>query len=317
MTHTIVLDTDTAADDCFALLACLLHPDADLRAVTVVAGNVGFDQQLQNALITIEQAGRSGQVPVHPGCRAPLVREWVSAEYVHADGKGGHPWPPPAQQAETEHAVPALVRLAAEHAGELEIVCIGPLTNIAAALAVDRDLPRKVKRLFVMGGSNNWRGNITPAAEYNFYVDPEAARAVLQAGFEVTIVDWALTVRQAVFDAGELARIEALGTPLSRFFGVVNGPTLEFDLSVGIHGSTHPDLLTALVLLRPDLVRRSGRYRVDVETQGETTRGYSVFDWGVFDQPPNATVVEEIDHDAFLDTVVELLRTETTGEPHE
>lgn len=314
MIHTIVLDTDTAADDCFALLACLLHPEADLRAVTVVAGNVGFDQQLQNALITIEQAGRGGRVPVHPGARAPLVREWASAEYVHADGKGGHSWPIPTHQPEPEHAVPALVRLADEHAGELEIVCIGPLTNIAAALAVDRDLPRKVKNLHIMGGSNNWRGNITPAAEYNFYVDPEAARAVLRAGFEVTIVDWALTVRQAVFSSQELERIEALGTSLSRFFGVVNAPTLEFDLSVGIAGSTHPDLLTALVLLRPDLVRRSARYFVDVETQGETTRGYSVFDWGVFDRPANATVVEEIDHEAFFDAVAALLRTDPTGE---
>lgn len=303
----LVLDTDTAADDCFALLACLKHPRAALAAVTVVAGNVGFDQQLQNALITIETAGRGGQVPVHPGARAPLVRPWVSAEYVHGDGKGEQSWPAPTHRAETEHAVLALLRLADQHAGALDLVCIGPLTNVATALAVDRDLPAKVRHLYVMGGSNNWRGNITPAAEYNFYVDPEAARAVLSAGFDTTIVDWSLTVRQAVFNDDELAAIADLDTPLSRFFTAVNQPTLRFDRSVGISGSTHPDLLTALALLEPDLVVRTGRYHVDVETAGELTRGYSAFDWGVFGREPNATVVEEIDHAAFYRAVVALL----------
>jgi purine nucleosidase len=307
MPRTIVLDTDTAADDCFALLACLLHPEADLRAVTVVAGNVDFTQQVENALITIEQAGRGGEVPVYPGCRSPLVRDWVSAEDVHLDGKGGHSWPVPTQRPEPEHAAAALVRLAREHAGSLDVVCIGPLTNIAAALALDPDLPREVRSLAIMGGSNNCRGNITPAAEYNFYVDPEAARAVLRAGFEVTIVDWGLTVSQALFDDDQVGRLAEIGTPLSRFFGIVNGPTLAFNKKTGIDGSTHPDLLTALLLLRPDLVRRTAKYFVDVETQGELTRGYSVFDWGIFEHPPNATVVEEIDRDGFFAAVVDLL----------
>lgn len=306
----LVLDTDTAADDCFALLACLRHPAADLAAVTVVAGNVAFDQQLVNALLTIDAAGRTGQVPVHPGCRAPLMRPWVSAEYVHADGRGGQEWPAPQGQASAEHAVPALLRLADAHAGELDLVCIGPLTNVATALAVDRDLPRKVRQMYVMGGSNNWRGNITPAAEYNFYVDPEAAHAVLAAGFPLTIIDWRLTVEQAVFDDEELAGLKRLDTPLSRFFTTVNQPTLRFDRSVGINGSTHPDLLTALVALEPSLVRRTGRYHVTVETAGELTRGYSMFDWGAFGRQPNATVVEEIDHPAFYAAVRRLLAAE-------
>lgn len=305
--RAIVLDTDTAADDCFALLACLLHPAADLKAVTVVAGNVSFEQQLHNALITIEQCGRGGEVPVHPGCTESLLRGWTSAEYVHGDGKGRHPWPEPRQQPEAEHAVTALLRLAEEHHGELDLVCIGPLTNVAAALVLDRHLPEKIRSLYVMGGSNNGRGNITPAAEYNFYVDPEAARAVLGAGFPVTIVDWVLTLRQAVFSAEQLEEIAALNTPLSRFFGIVNAPTLEFDRSVGISGSTHPDLLTALALLEPSIVTRTGRYFVEVETSDGPARGYSVFDWGVFGREANASVVEEIDEKAFFAAVVELL----------
>jgi purine nucleosidase len=309
----LVLDTDTAADDCFALLACLCHPAADLAAVTVVAGNVSFDRQLHNALLTMDVADRTGAVPVHPGARAPLARPWVSAEYVHADGVGGHDWPAPRGQVSGEHAVNALLRLADAHAGQLDLVCIGPLTNVATALAIDRALPAKIRHLYVMGGSNNWRGNITPAAEYNFYVDPEAARAVLAAGFQLTIVDWRLTVAQAVFDDGELAALAALDTPRSRFFTTVNQPTLRFDRSVGIAGSTHPDLLTALIALDPALVVRSGRYHVDVETAGELTRGYSVFDWGVFGHEPNATVVEEIDHDAFYTAVRTLLAGPVPG----
>ncbi|MDA8291790.1 MAG: nucleoside hydrolase [Actinomycetota bacterium] len=307
--RAIVLDTDTAADDCFALLACLLHPAADLKAVTVVAGNVGFDQQLENALITIEQCGRSGEVPVHPGCTESLVRGWTSAENVHGDGKGHHEWPAPAQRPESEHAALALVRLAEEHRGELDLVCIGPLTNVATALAIDRRLPEKIRSLYVMGGSNNGRGNITPSAEYNFYVDPEAARAALRAGFSVTVVDWVLTLRQAVFGAEQLEEIAALDTPLSRFFGIVNTPTLEFDRSVGIEGSTHPDLLTALALLEPSIVVRTSRYFLDVDTADGPSRGYSTFDWGVFGREPNADVVEEIDEGAFFERVKGLLCT--------
>ncbi|MDA8313086.1 MAG: nucleoside hydrolase [Actinomycetota bacterium] len=303
----VVLDTDTAADDCFALLACLLHPAADLKAVTVVAGNVSFQQQVENALITIDQSGRGGEVPVFAGCTAPLTRPWRSAAHVHGDGKGGHTWRRPRQRVEKDHAVNAIVTLAERCRGELDLVCIGPLTNVAAALILDRELPSKVRKVYVMGGSNNWRGNITPAAEYNFYADPEAASLVLGAGFDLTIVDWSLTVRQAVFDDAERAAIERLGTPLSHFFGVVNGPTLAFNRRVGIDGSTHPDLLTALCLLEPGIIRRTGRYRVEVETHGSATLGHSVFDWGVLEDPANATVVEEIDRPAFFDAVLTLL----------
>ncbi|MHB1501374.1 MAG: nucleoside hydrolase [Candidatus Dormibacteria bacterium] len=308
MTVRLVIDTDTAADDCFALLAGLLYPQAKLEAVTVVAGNVAFDQQVTNALLTIEVAGRSGEVPVHRGCERPLLREWVSAEYVHGiDGRGGGEFAGPKQTADPEHAVDALLRLADRYPGELVIVAIGPLTNIASAVVRDRDFPRKVKALYVMGGANNGRGNITAAAEFNFYVDPEAARIVLGAGFTTTIVTWTLTVRQAVFDRVRLAEIAALDTPLSRFFTTVNGPTLAFDEKVGIGGSTHPDALTCLIALEPALVTRSAPYFVTVETQGELTRGYSLFDWGVFGRLANATVVEEIDGDAFYAAMTRLL----------
>ncbi|MFC7327059.1 nucleoside hydrolase [Marinactinospora rubrisoli] len=308
MTVPLVIDTDTAQDDCVALLAALLDPRADLRAITMVAGNVGFDRQVRNAFLTLNAAGRLGEVPVHLGCRRPLVRPWQSAENVHGDGTGGLDADLTGCGPEEEHAVDALVRLAAERPGELSVAAIGPLTNIAMAAAKDPAFPGNLRALYVMGGSNNGRGNITAAAEFNFYVDPEAARAVFAAGFAITVVPWdPLTLRQAVFGDARLTEIAALGTPLSRFFTRVCAATLEFDRRVGIDGTTHPDSLTVALLLRPELLRRAAGYHVDVETAGELTRGYSAMSWGVHGLAPNAAVVEEVDTDGFFGYLRDLL----------
>lgn len=306
----LIIDTDTAADDSFALLVGLLHPRADLQAVCIVAGNVEFSQQVRNALITIDQAGRSGEVPVFPGATAPLYRPWVEAN-AHGDGKGNHDWPEPAQAAETVHAAQAIVDLANRHPGELDIVAIGPLTNIALALGLDRELPRKVRELWVMGGCDNSVGNITAAAEYNFFVDPEAAKMVFRAGFNATIVTWTLTLAQATWSDDQLRAIEKVGTPLSSFFSILDRPNREFNESVGVPGSTHPDSLTAMLLFEPDLIVSTSRVFVDIETGSELTRGYSLMDrrGDRAGQDFNATVVDEIDATGFYDRYVELLRT--------
>lgn len=313
-TIPLVIDTDTAQDDCVALLVGLLDPLADLRAITMVAGNVSFERQVHNAHLTLSAAGRLGEVPIHLGCRRPLVREWVSAENVHGDGSGGLDMDfdgiePPAP----EHGVDALIRLAAEAPGELTIVCIGPLTNIAMAAIKDPSFVANVKALYIMGGSNNARGNITAAAEYNFYVDPEAARTVFEAGFtSIVVVPWApLTLRDAVFSREQLAAIAEVGTPLAGFFTRVVGTTLEFDESVGIPGSTHPDSLTAAVLLHPELVTASAEYAVDIETSSELTRGYAAMSWGVHGLAPNATVIEAVDAAGFFDYLTGLLSDPT------
>lgn len=304
----LIIDTDTAQDDCVALLIGLLDPSADLLAITMVAGNIDFDQQVRNAFITSSMAGRLHGVPVHLGCRRPIVRPWISAENVHGDGIGGLRMSAEGCAVAPEHAVDALISLTAGRPGEVSIVAIGPLTNIATAALKDPDFPRNVKTLYVMGGSNNGRGNITAAAEFNFYVDPEAAKAVFAAGFEIVVIPWdPLTLRQAVFRQSRLDAIAALGTPLSAFFGAICGATLEFDRAVGIDGTTHPDSLTAALLLHPELIIRSGRYHVDVETAGELTRGYSAMSWGVHGLPANATVVEEIDAEAFFDYLRSIL----------
>jgi len=309
----LVIDTDTAQDDCVAILVGLLDPAADLRAITMVAGNVGFDAQVKNAWMTLNVADRL-DVPVYLGCRRPLVREWVSAENVHGDGGGGLSIDESGLAPQDEHGVDALIRLAAEAPGELTIVCIGPLTNIAMAIIKDPGFVANVKSLYIMGGSNNARGNITAAGEFNFYVDPDAAKTVFAAGFaDIVVVPWApLTLVDGVFSRDEISRIAAVGTPLARFVVRVCEATLAFDESVGIMGSTHPDSLTAALLLHPELIAASARYAVDVEADSELTRGYSAMSWGVHGLPENATVVESVDRLAFLDYLIGLLSTETT-----
>ncbi|MDM4764072.1 nucleoside hydrolase [Galbitalea sp. SE-J8] len=292
----LVIDTDTAADDCFALLVGLIDPRADLRAVTIVAGNVGFDQQVHNALLTMQLAGRRS--PVFTGARRPLERDWVDAVDVHGDGVGGLRLAGPAEP-DGDDAVGELIRLSREHDGELVVVAIGPLTNLALAVRRDPEFAHRVRRLLVMGGSVNARGNITPAAEYNVYVDPEAADTVVRAGFpDVVIVSWdPLTLRDAVFDAARIERIAELDTELARFFVRANAATFAFDAAAGLGGSTHPDSLTAALALDPSLALETRRYRLDVETAGELTRGATVFDWRADD--PNVTVVERADGERF------------------
>lgn len=308
--HRLIIDTDTAADDSFALLVGLLHPEARLEAVTVVAGNVAFDQQVQNALITIERAGRSGEVPVHLGARVPLLRPWQGAN-AHGDGKGDADFAAPRQRPSDEPAADAIVRIVDSAPGEIEIVAIGPLTNIATALLRDRELPGKVRRLWVMGGCDNAVGNVTAAAEYNFFVDPEAAALVMRAGFAVTLVTWTLTLRRALWDRRQLAEIAAIDTPLARYFTVLDAPNLVWNEGVGLAGSTHPDSLTAMLVVEPSLATATSEAHVDVETAGDLTRGYSLVDRRPGRGEVNAVVVDDVDAYGFVHAFRRLLGEQT------
>ncbi len=242
MTVPFILDTDTAQDDCVALIAEPARPGSG------PAGHHhgGRQRRLRPAgaqCADEPQRGRPPGIGAHPpGLPAPLVLPWVSAENVHGDGSGGLDMDFAGTVTEDEHGVDALIRLTAESPGEISVVATGPLTNIAMAAVKDPDFVRNVKSLVIMGGSNNGRGNISAAGEFNFYVDPHAAHVVFEAGFrDVTVVPWApLTLKDAVFSREQLAGIEAIGMPLSKFFLTACGPTLAFDESVGIRARRTP-----------------------------------------------------------------------------
>jgi purine nucleosidase len=305
MSVRLIVDTDTAGDDVTSLLIALLHPNARLEAITICNGNVRFEQQVENALYTVEQAGKD--VPVYPGCPKPLVADWVDAAYVHGeDGMGDSFFPKATLRPRSEHAVDELVRRINESPGELSLLAQAPLTNIAAAVVLDPTIAQKVKRLYVMGGGT---GNITPAAEFNFYVDPEAAKIVFQAGFPITLFTWTLTLSHGVFYDSDLARIEAVDTPLARFYRQVTRKAEEFERSMGVLGTTHPDSMVAAAIVEPALVKASREVFVDVETRGELTRGFSAIDiQNTLRREPNCTLVEDFDTQGFLELFLEVLR---------
>lgn len=312
-----LIDTDTAGDDVTSMLFALRWPGVTLEAVTVVAGNVYLEQAVTNALLTVEAAGRS-EVPVFAGCGEPLQRSLVTAHYVHgADGMGESNFPAPSTQPQEGHGADAIVEFANRYAGDLEIIAQGPLTNVARALSLDPELGHKVARLWVMGGANNSLGNITPAAEFNFYVDPEAARMVLKGGFDTVMVPWDVCVKDGVLSGKELAPVTSLDSPLSRFYLDVNRSAWAFmrdhPKGPGVDGVSHPDSLMMAMAIDPSVIKASGRYFVDVECVGELTRGYSSVDvMGFTDQTPNAEVVLRADKDRFLEMLIQVL-----ADPHE
>jgi purine nucleosidase len=305
----LLIDTDTAGDDVTALLVALHSPEATVEAITVVAGNVYLDQCVRNALYTTEMAGKP-EVPVHVGAAKPLMRHLVTAHYVHGDdGMGNSNFPEPKRSVTEGHAVDAILDCADRFDGQLEIIGQGPLTNLALAVTKDPSLPSKVKRLIIMGGVNNARGNITPAAEFNFYVDPEAAQIVFRAGFDILLSPWDICLHHGIIYRDEMAPFEALDTELSRFWFSVNQHAWKFLNEIGIDGISLPDAITVALTLDPSLIQQSGTYFVDVETKGEMTAGYSLVDvGGVLGKEPNAEVVEKFDKERFKEILLEVLR---------
>ena len=310
MTLRLIHDTDTAQDDAFALLIGLRHPNAVVEAVTINYGNVGFDQMVENALYTIEVADIGRHVPVFEGCRLPMIAPFDDSSYVHGvDGFGGAGFPKAAQRPEAENAVTALIRMINDNPGELTIIAQAPLTNLACAVVADRSIAGKVKHLYIMGGTNNALGNITAAAEANFWHDPEAAKIVLAAGFPVTLVTWDLVMNQGRFSPEQLQIIDELDTPQSRFFAKVNRASVEYvEKTHGVRGSTHPDSIAAAIAVEPAIVTRATDYFVDVETSPGLTQGYMLVDAvRRSGREPNARVIEEIDQDLFFATMVRAL----------
>jgi purine nucleosidase len=273
----LLIDTDTASDDAVALLMALRSPQVDVLAITVVAGNVDVEQGTRNALYTAKLCG--SDVPVYTGAAAPLSRPLEDASWFHGrDGLGDHGYRPSHRVAEQEFAVDAIIRVVHENPG-VEILTLGPLTNLALALREDPGLAANVSRCVVMGGAPCCEGNVTPAAEYNLWVDPEAARIVLRSQLPIELVGWQLSRHDAVVNGAEIEAILALKTPFAEFAIRSNDTAARAYLTqTGEHGIALPDPTAMAILLDPALSLAVSEHYMDVAIDDGLTRGMSVVD---------------------------------------
>ena len=275
--RTFLIDTDTASDDAVALIMALRAPDVRVAAITTVAGNVPVAQATRNALYTVELCGAN--VPVYAGSEKPLLRSYQNATWFHGrDGLGDHDYPAPRRSPEKLHAVDAIIQTIEANPG-LVVVTLGPLTNLALAVAKKPSIARQVGRFVIMGGAPCCEGNITPAAEYNIYVDPEAARVVMLSGLPVELVGWHLCRGDAVLGDDDIRHVERFKNPIAHFAIECNSHARHaYKIQTGEDGICLPDPVAMTLALDPTVGTEWSSHYVDVETQSELTRGMTVVD---------------------------------------
>ncbi len=303
----IIIDTDPGQDDAVAILLALASPELELLGVTCVAGNVPLELTAKNARIVCELAGRP-ETRVFAGCDRPMARKLVTAEHVHGKtGLDGITLPDPIMPLETQHAVDFLIEtLRREPAGSVTLCPIAPLTNIATAIQRAPDIVPRIAEIVLMGGGCFEGGNITPAAEFNIYVDPEAAKIVFDAGVKLTVMPLdvthkALTNRARVEAFRNAGRVGPAVASWTDFFE-------RFDKEkYGSEGAPLHDPCTVAYLLRPELF--SGRFiNVEIETGSDLTLGMTVADWWrVSRRAPNANFIGDVDAEGYFELLTERL----------
>lgn len=314
MLRRVIIDTDTAGDDTIAILTALHH--FKVEGVTITGGNVDFDQEVENALYTIQVANPKEYVPVYKGYEGPIIasgdEHHTTVEDVHGrDGMGDAFFEKATQRPETGHAVDFIIEKIKANPGEISLLAIAPLTNIAMAIKKDPTIVKAIPHIYIMGGINNSLGNITPAAEYNFYVDPEAARLVLHSGIPITMVGWDMCTEYSIMDDDDHKDIEQLSTAGSDFFIKINKVVKDFNKKVHrLNGTTHPDTLLVAIAANEELMTASTHYYVDIETKGELTRGHNIVDINNRSgKKPNVRVCEAVNREGFKKVLMNVLNS--------
>jgi len=303
MPRNIIIDTDPGQDDAVAILLALASPeDVTVLGITAVAGNVALDLTARNARMICEVAQRP-DIPVFAGCDRPLAHSLVTAEHVHGkSGLDGPDLPDPKMPLQDRHGVDFIIEtLRAEPANSVTLCALGPLTNIATALRRARDIAGKIREIVLMGGAYFEVGNITPAAEFNIYVDPEAADIVFKSGVSITVMPLDVTHKALVTEPRNEA-FAALDTHAGRTVASWTEFFERYDREkYGSPGAPLHDPTVIAYLIRPDLF--SGRHiNVEIETGSALTRGMTVADWWrVTDRPANAMFMGDLDADGFFD----------------
>ncbi|MBV8815626.1 MAG: nucleoside hydrolase [Verrucomicrobia bacterium] len=308
--RTIIIDTDPGQDDAIAILFALGAKDKlDVRAITTVAGNVPLDLTSRNALIVLGWANRT-DIPVYAGCSRPLVCDLVTAEDFHGKtGLDGVALDEPTVGLADGHAVDFMIRTLGRAAEKSVTVClIGPMTNLAVALTKEPTIVRGIKEVVMMAGAFHTRGNVTPVAEFNVYVDPHAAAVVFGSGAPIVVLPLD-TTHKALSTKARVTRLSELGNRAGKLIGAILNSHAQREIEkFGAQGGPLHDPCVIAYLLAPWLF--SGRNaNVVIETQGEFTTGETVVDWyGTTGRPANAFWINDVDADSFYALLTETVR---------
>ncbi len=309
MPEKIIIDTDPGQDDAVAILLALASPDElDVVGITAVAGNVGLAQNAINALKVVELSGRT-EVPVFAGSPAPLRRPLVTAEHVHGQtGLDGPVLPDPQKQLAPGHGADFIIdTVRTEPEKTVTLVALGPLTNLALALIKAPDIGPRIKQIVLMGGAYFEVGNLTPAAEFNIYVDPEAADVVFRSNVPLTVASLDIT-HKVLSTHDRIAAIRGLGNRTGAAVADMLGFSERFDLAkYGWDGAPLHDPCTVAFLLKPELFE-GRQINVSIEVSSELTRGMTVADfWQITDRPKNAFFLSGVDAEGFYALLTERL----------
>ncbi|MCB0014595.1 MAG: nucleoside hydrolase [Anaerolineales bacterium] len=302
----LIIDTDPGEDDALAIMMAAAHPGTKIEALTVVAGNVGLKNTTNNAAVILDQLGLD--IPIYPGCKTPFVMPGIDAAYAHGLDGLGNTGLRSNRPVQAQHAALALIDHVNASPGDLSLVALGPLTNIATALKLDPELPRKLRRTIIMGGAVSAHGNVNYNAEFNIYADPEAAFAFFHGwgavGCLVEVADWELTMRHG-FSTELRAEWAGLGTPKASFFAAISAHSNEFIQKVRRRTVQYfADPVAMAVALEPAIVVSHERHHLTVSLADPQTRGQTIVDWSDHgDQPVNADIILKLDHDRLLELI--------------
>jgi purine nucleosidase len=300
MRHFLI-DTDTGSDDAVALLMAMKAPDVRIEAITFVAGNVPADKGLQNALYMVDLC--QYKTKVYLGATKPLIRPLFTAQFVHGeDGMGDIGLDLQGRYTQEGNAVDVIIDTVNAFPNEIEIITLGPLTNMALALSKAPEIAQKVKSCIIMGGVGMGYGNVTPVSEYNIWVDPEAAQIVFQSGMKMTMVGWDISIKYAAFDQQATQALRATEKPLANFVVDIQGAKARFTAETsGTLGFDLPDPITVAVALDRSVATDVRHLYVEVVLGEGLTRGQTIIDHtNILKKAPNMHVVLEASRDKFL-----------------
>ncbi|EZQ11529.1 nucleoside hydrolase [Candidatus Acidianus copahuensis] len=316
MSRHFIIDCDTAEDDVLSLISLLAH-GISVHALTVVEGNIEYENEMKGALWALEYLRENGvqigDLKVYPGARRLLSKDFRTAEFVHGETGLGEIEVNVKDYSllAKEDASSEIIRLSKEYEGSLEFLAISPLTNLALAYLRDPEITKRIKTVYIMGGTIYARGNITPVAEFNFWVDPDAAKLVLNAGFNIVMVPWEVAVNNAI-DMVSFMKLTSLKTKLSSLYAKMYSHYRKASMNMQrMRGNPHPDVITTAIAIDPSIAKVIKEENVDVETCDCQSRGLTIIDYidpgHVITKKPNAKIVYDIDYEKFVQFLTKVL----------